>query len=388
MTATQERVITNLHNQPPTDEQILQDRLAVDYKKYVDEYDTAVKQESFLPEEIATDEDQGKYSDYDKSLTSIRTDFDAFNKKEKKPHDLKVKIINAFFKTKIESIQAIEKRIGEKMTTFSKKKEETERRIAQEKADAAAREAARLLKEAQEKEREAHEAARKAREEAERIQREAAAAARKAEEDAAAARAAAEREAAALRAAAAEEQRKRQEEIDNLRLQAEKDKKAIAAAEEAKKEADRQARQAERDAKAALEAADNKAKAIQKELKADLKEAEAQVAAVQKESSVAAKEANYALEDALKADKQAVKLDRKADASSSDFNRTRGTMSVTSTSDYWTGHMTDLNTLDLEKLRFHINIDALETAIKSAARAGQRDIAGASIYTETRLNNR
>lgn len=388
MTATQERVITNLHNQPPTDEQILQDRLAIDYKKYVDEYDDAVKKESFLPEEIASDEDQGKYSDYDKSLTSVRTDLDAFNKKEKKPHDLKVKIINAFFKTKIESIQAIEKRIAEKMTAYSAKKEETNRRIAKERADAAAREAARLLAEAQEKEREAREAARKAREEAERIQREAQAAAKKAEDEAAAARKKAEDEAAAVRAAAAEEQRKAQAEIDRLRLDAEKDKAALAAAEEAKKQADRDAKQAERDAKATLEAADKEAKSIQKELKADLKEAEAQVAAVQKEANVAAKESNYALEDAMKADKHAVKLDRKADASSSEFNRTRGAMSVSSTSDYWTGHMTDLNTLDLEKLRFHINIDALETAIKSAARAGQRDISGASIYTETRLNNR
>lgn len=388
MTPEPERIITNLHNQPPSDEQILADELAKNYASDVEEYQNAVRDESFLPESITCDEENGKYSDYDKKLSRLKAALESFRKKEKAPHSAKVAVIDSFFKSKTDKIKEIDERIGEKMKSYLKKKEDEKRRAAEAKAAEERAEAERKLKEAHEAQRAAEEAAHKQREEAERVQREAAAAQRRAEEEAAAARRKAEEEASALRAAAAEEQRKKQEEIDRLRLQVEKDKAAIAAAEEAKKQADRDAKQAERDAKATLEAAEKEAKDIQKELKSDLKEANAQLAAVTKEASIAGREAENALDDAARADKNALKLERKADGKSSDFSRTRGESSLSSTSDYWTGHMEDLNTLDLEVLRFHITLDALDKAIKSAVRAGQRQIKGASIYEETRLNNR
>lgn len=388
MTPEPERVITNLHNQPPTDEQILADQLATEYSRDVEEYQNAVADESFLPETIDSDEANGKYSDYDKRLSRIKSALESFRKKEKAPHSAKVAVIDSFFKGKTDKIKEINERIDKKMEVYLQKKADEKRRAAEAKAEEERREAARKLKEAQDAQRVAEEAARKQREESERILREAAAAQRKAEEEAAAARKKAEEEAAAIRANAAEQQRKQQEELDNLRLQAEKDKKAIAAAEEAKKEADRAAKQAERDAKATLEQAEREAKEITKELKADLKEAEAQLAEVTKEADTAAREADNALDDAARADKTALKAERKADAKTSDFNRTRGESSMASTSDFWTGCLLDLDKLELEKLRYHISLEALEAAIRSAARAGQRTIAGASIYTETRINNR
>lgn len=369
-----ERVIDNLHNQPPSDEQILQEQLAKSYAKDVEDYQNAVREESFLPPDITSDEDNGKYSDYDKVLSRLKAALESFRKKEKSPHAAKVAVIDSFFKSKTDNIKSIEERLDEKMKKYLKKKEDERRRIAEEKAAEERAEAARKLKAAEEAQKAAEEAARLQREEAARIQREADAARLKAEQDAAAARKKAEDEAAAIRKAAADE-------IARLEAEGEASKKALA-------DAERAAKQAEREAKAVLESAEKEIKAENKALKEELRANDALLSEINKDAKTAEREANHALDDASRADKTALKAERVAEGKSSDFSRTRGTASLASTSDHWTGHLTDLDSLDLEALRYHIPLDALDKAIKSCVRAGNKQIKGASVYQETRLNNR
>lgn len=397
-----ERNITRLHNNPPSDEEILQAELAKNYAEDVQAYETAVLKEASLPPEVNSDEENGKYSDYDKELSRIKSALESFRKKEKAPHSAKVAVIDSFFKSKTDNIKAIDERIGEKMKKYLKAKEDAKRRAAEEKAAAEREEAARKLKEAEAAQKAAEEAERAAKAEAERIQREADESRRKAEAEAAAARKKAEDEAAALRQKAEDDRKKAaaaEAEVVRLKEEARNkeardaeqraaDKAKIEAAEEARKQAERDAKAADKEAKETLATADKEAKEIQKELKAELKEADATIAGLHSEVKTLNREANHALDDAARQDKAALKAERVADGKSSDFSRTRGAASLSSTSDYWTGHMTDLDALDLEALRYHIPLDALDKAIKSCVRAGNRQIAGASIYEETRLNNR
>lgn len=388
MTAVLERTVDRHHNQAPSDEQILADDLAKSYAKDVEDYQAAVAEESFLPEAITSDEENGKYSDYDKKLSRIKSALESFRKKEKAPHSAKVAVIDSFFKSKTDNIKAIDERIGEKMKKYLKKKEDEKRRIAEEKAEAERQEAARLLKEAEAAQKAAEEAERAAKAETERVKREAEEAQRKADEDAAAVKRKADEDAAAIRKKAADDKAAADKALSDAREKEEKDRAEIKRLEEEKKAADAAARQAERDAKETIAAADKESKAIVKELKADLKAADETIADLNSEVKTLNREANNALDDAARADKSALKMERAADGKSSDFSRTRGAASLSSTSDYWTGHMTDLDQLDLEALRYHIPLDALDKAIKSCVRAGNRQIAGASIYQETRLNNR
>lgn len=387
MTAT-ERVITRLDNNPPSEEQILADQLAKDYAKDVEDYESAVLAENNLPPEINSDEENGKYSDYDKVLSRLKAALESFRKKEKAPHAAKVAVVDSFFKSKTDNIKEIEGRLDEKMKKYLKAKEDAKRRLAEEKAEAEREEARRKLKEAEEKQKAAEQAQREAEAARRKLEEEAATARKKAEEEAAAARKKAEGEAETIRRKAAEEKAAADKALQEAREADEKNKVEIKRLEDEKKEADRAAREAEREAKERLANAEKEAKAIEKDLRADLKESESQVAELNKEVKTLNREANHALDDAARADKGALKAERQAEGKSSDFSRTRGAASLASTSDYWTGHMEDLDTLDLETLRYHIPLEALDKAIKSCVRAGNRNIKGASVYQETRLNNR
>lgn len=128
----------------------------------------------------------------------------------------------------------------------------------------------------------------------------------------------------------------------------------------AREAAEREAREA---AARAAEAARQREQAMQTE--ADL---EAAIAAEQ--------EAERAKADAIEAQ-------READAKAAELHRARGDMGgLASLRTTWVGEIVDRDALDLEALRPHIPLDALEKAVRSFVRAGGRSLKGARIYEQ------
>ena len=317
------------HNNPPSFEDEITDGLKKNYHNELFLFEANLEKEKDLPSEINNDDDAGRYSDFIKKLASTEKTLDAIRKTEKEVYSSKANVVHSFFKKKIDRLFEVKGRVSEPLAAYLKKKEDEKRRAAEEKARAAAEEAARKLKEAQERERAAEEARKKAEEEKRRIEAQAEEARKKAEAEAYEAQKKAEAETAAIKA-----------------------------------DAERQAKEAERLAKQAAKEAEEKIKALEKEVK------------------VLNRESNRALDEAVRADKTALKLERQTAAGCADFSRTRGDSSVGSISEYWIGSVENRESLDLEALREHIPFDALERAVQSYVDAGGRQLRGAIITQE------
>jgi hypothetical protein len=80
---------------------------------------------------------------------------------------------------------------------------------------------------------------------------------------------------------------------------------------------------------------------------------------------------------------------REANAPAKDLARTRAdTGAVSSLSTFWDFTNLDRETLDLEPLRAHIGMEALEKAVRSFIKAGGRNLRGVEIFENNRTQNR
>lgn len=133
-----------------------------------------------------------------------------------------------------------------------------------------------------------------------------------------------------------------------------------------------------------------KAMAAQRALAAEAEAARARARALE-EAALAAERAAKAsapaapiLEAAVVAEKAAAVAERAAEAAPSELSKTRGDYgSLAQLRTAWVGEIVDRATLDLEALRQHIPLDALEQAVRAFVRAGGRELAGAKIYEKT-----
>ena len=195
-----------------------------------------------------------------------------------------------------------------------------------------------------------------------------------------------DRKAEALRIEREEEARREREEADRLRREAE-ERERVAREEEER----RQRELAEAEAQRKREA-DERAAAIQNE--EDLKAAEAreredaktkkleeqQAARDQRADDKVAREAN---KEAARADRTAHKAERHAGANDAELSRTRSQHgAVGSLTSKWTGEVAKIDDLDLDALRFHINPDALDIAVRNFVRGGGRELRGAHIWPD------
>lgn len=119
-----------------------------------------------------------------------------------------------------------------------------------------------------------------------------------------------------------------------------------------------------------------------------LRQLEKEADAKRKTDEAAAKEANkevkQAIGDVQRSDAMVAKLDKRADASAAELSRSRGELgSVSSLRTDWVFDSLDRQKLDLETLRAHIPVDALEQAVRSFIRAGGRDLRGVKIFETT-----
>lgn len=113
--------------------------------------------------------------------------------------------------------------------------------------------------------------------------------------------------------------------------------------------------------------------------------AEAAAEVARKEADRLAREAKKkraseeTLTQAVEARVEAEHLAEAAEASSADLVRVRGDEGTVTIRSEWRGELVDRESLDLESLRAHFSEDSLEKAIRAFVRAGGRALKGASI---------
>lgn len=130
--------------------------------------------------------------------------------------------------------------------------------------------------------------------------------------------------------------------------------------------ADRERRAREEEARQSAEAA---------------RKAEAEAMALADAAKVTTAQADAALDTAVQAQTVARVAEKAAAAAPADLARTRGDFgSLATLRREWTFKDMDRAELDLEALRAHIPTDALEKALRSAIKAGLREIKGATIF--------
>lgn len=393
------------HNQPPEEHTLMIDKLARDYSDDITLYENRLAREAELPSVVATDADAAKYADYIKQITSSSKALDAARKTEKEPHLEKGRIVDSFFKSKIEKIEVIKKRVEEPLARFLKEKEDRKRREAEEKARQEKAEADRKLREAQEAEAEERRKREEAERETKRIADEAAAATKKAEEEAERVRKETEAAAEAKRQEAAKIQKEKDDRIaqlekenKDLELKAEEDKKAAekrdreleAEKSRISKEADAASKRSEKEAKEIEKSGEKEAKQIETDGRMAQREADQEVREIEKEVRQAEKESDEKLDAAVRQDRIANRAGRAADTKGSLLSRTRGEMSLASVTEKWVGVPRSREELfqSAAIIWEHIPFSAFEQAVQSAVNAGERNIPGADIYQDTKTQVR
>lgn len=124
------------------------------------------------------------------------------------------------------------------------------------------------------------------------------------------------------------------------------------------------------------------ARAAAEEAERQRREAEAAAAAAKTEQDIDA--AITAEEIARQAQGDAVKAQKVAEVKPAELSRTRGDYgAVASLRTFWDFTELDRDAIDLEKLRPHLAVDAIEKAVRSYIRAGGRRLAGVRIFENT-----
>lgn len=136
------------HNNPPA---TIADDLADRFKEQLDRYSELMESGKAAPEEIADDETHAKVVELAKDMRALEILFDNSRSIEKEPHQKLVDAVNGWFKSRIEPLEALRKKLQAKHKDYSEKKAAAERRRIEEEAERkrqAEREALRLAGEA------------------------------------------------------------------------------------------------------------------------------------------------------------------------------------------------------------------------------------------------
>jgi len=80
---------------------------------------------------------------------------------------------------------------------------------------------------------------------------------------------------------------------------------------------------------------------------------------------------------------QAQKLETASQAKPAALSSTRGSSSLAGLRTRWVGTITDINALDLEKLRPFLSLELMAKALNAYVAAGNRELAGARIFEES-----
>lgn len=348
-------------NKPPIAEQMKEN-----HKELFEQLEALAAAAELVPPVIQNDEDEGAAQDVVLKCKRVIKTADAMHKLEKEPYDKIIKELKAAFAIPTEKVDKVAKVIIERLDVYKEKKATEERRKREEEARKQREEAERLQREA---------------EEAERRQREAAEARRLEEERAARAQAErerAEREAREARERAEElkrQQAKMEQERKERLEREERERKERAEQDAAEKAASEARRKAEEEAhakrmaemKAQREEEERKAKESREAAAKALEErrqAEDAASAAKRDERAAAKVVNNSIDDAVRMEKRADKLDGAAQAPEAELSRGRGEYgSVASRVTTWTYTILDRDKIPLETLRAYMHPDAIDAAV-------------------------
>lgn len=137
-------------------------------------------------------------------------------------------------------------------------------------------------------------------------------------------------------------------------------------------------------AKADAERREREAEAQRQREEADRQRAAAEAAAAAIETPGDLSAAIAAEDQAAQAAADAAQAKRAAEVKPAELSRTRGNLgAVASLRTFWDAENIDRATLDLEALRSHLPMEALEKAVRSFIRAGGRQLTGAHIFENT-----
>jgi chromosome segregation ATPase len=359
-------------NKPPIAEQMKEN-----HRDLFEQLEQLAAAAELVPPVILNDEDEGAAQDVVLKCKRVIKTADAMHKLEKEPYDKIIKELKAAFAIPTEKVEKVVKVIVERLDVYKEKKAAEERRKREEEARKQREEAERLQREAEEADRKRREA-----EEARRIEEERAARAQaereRAEREAREARERAERlreEQARLERERKEREAREAEEAKAKAVQDEKDRierEARRKAEEeahAKRMAELKAQREEEDRKA-REAREAAAKALE-----ERRQAEEAAAAAKRDERANAKIVNNAIDDAVRMEKRADKLDGAAQASEADLSRGRGDYgSVGSRVTTWTYTIINRDRIPLEKLRSFIHPDAIDAAVSRFMQANRPEL--------------
>ncbi len=138
--------MTNLatigHNLPPTDEEILKEKLQERSRKDIDLM-AAVMAEP-VPEKIDTDDDAKKAADFISKIKCLEKDFEKVHKEEKAPYLSMGRIVDGFFNSRIKDLEDFRKKYSKPVNDFLTRKADAEREAIRAR-EVAAREAADAL---------------------------------------------------------------------------------------------------------------------------------------------------------------------------------------------------------------------------------------------------
>ncbi len=139
------------HNRPPSDADILRERLAERYAEIIARRDELLEAFGRAPETVDDDDTARRVADFVKQLTSAAKTADGVRVKEKEPHLQGGRLVDAFFKVVTDELGKAKKAMEARLTVYQRKVAEEERKRREEAERVAREEAERARKEAEDR---------------------------------------------------------------------------------------------------------------------------------------------------------------------------------------------------------------------------------------------
>lgn len=129
------------HNNPPSDLEILRDRLKENNQKVFDQVDKLKEAADRVPQNIEDDETAGKVADYIKAVNTCNKALEDTRKAEKQPFLDMGRAVDDTFKRPQEELAIAKAKANKPLTAYSLKKQEEERKRREAEAEKARQEA-------------------------------------------------------------------------------------------------------------------------------------------------------------------------------------------------------------------------------------------------------
>lgn len=125
-------------NNPPSDMEILQDRISENSKPLMEKIEATLAEARTMPREITDDEQAGEFADCIKEITGLIKTLESTRVAEKEPYLALTRAVDGHFKVPSSKLETAKKWLNEPLTSYQQRKA-TEERIRRENEAAALR---------------------------------------------------------------------------------------------------------------------------------------------------------------------------------------------------------------------------------------------------------